>query len=61
MLAIELMHMKFHGNELEQVPVRYDDANRHARIVDYLFCHCRTPYNLSFSYACRAGREIISL
>lgn len=43
MLAIELMHMKFHGDEFQQVPIGNYDADRHAGIFDHLFRHWGHP------------------
>lgn len=43
MLTIELMHMKFHGDEFQQVLVRDNDADRYASIFDHLFRHCSHP------------------
>jgi len=43
MLAIKLMHMKFHGDEFQQVLVWNDDADGHAGIFDHLFRHCGHP------------------
>lgn len=43
MLTIERMHMKFHGDEFQQIIVWNNDADRHAGIFDHLFCHCGYP------------------
>lgn len=43
MLTIKLMHMKFNGDEFQQVFLWNDDTDRYTGIFDYLFRHCGHP------------------
>ncbi len=42
-LAVEVMHVKLHGDEPQLVLVWNDDADRNAGILDHLFGHCDHP------------------